>query len=268
VLKKNRLLEQQLAKIKVELSQKSLEVTKCVDELTETKKSLEQHKQLINRLEEDLSSKVNELENWTKTSLLTQPLFSSPTKELSLTFPTSSAQTQTQTHSHNINTNANTSGEIVQEIPNRSESFFLTTEAEPHSLVSSPTKSFRSLTSPHLNTSTNPSQSLLHIVCGQRDRLRQRLEDVEKEKISLQESLRQSLRQLEEVKADNLKLYEKLQYVISFKQKEQEEEIDENSTPSLASQTGTNALNNNSNSSSLTSLASNEESNNFTKKKS
>jgi len=272
VAKKNRVLETQLSKLKSEISQKSMELTKCLEELKETKKLFQQQQLITNRLENDLNSKVNEIENWATSSLLTPttPTLFNSSKDSGISLTSQNLHengTFIATRNNTISNNENSGNELFQE--NLNKSIFNKSDGDSShlSVPSTPTKVGNRSLSSNQTQSLDPSQSLLHIVCGQRDRLRQRVEDLEKEKNSIQESLRTSLRNLEEVKADNIKLYEKLQYVISFKQKDEQDDSDE----TITTFTNNNRNSETHNSSNMSThsdknISNSDDQNNFTKK--
>ena len=73
-------------------------------------------------------------------------------------------------------------------------------------------------TSPSPPSSCCSSSSLLHIVSGQRDRLRVRVEQLERELSDRQAALTEARSAKQQLQDDNVTLYEKLQYVKSFEQ--------------------------------------------------
>ena len=66
--------------------------------------------------------------------------------------------------------------------------------------------------------SADPAASLLRIVSGQRDRLRVRVEQLERELSDRQAALLEARAAKQQLQDDNVSLYEKLQYVKSFEQ--------------------------------------------------
>lgn len=60
--------------------------------------------------------------------------------------------------------------------------------------------------------------SMLQVICSQRDRFRQRLRETEEELRHLQEKNKSLTAELEKSKADNVKLYEKIRYVQDYTQ--------------------------------------------------
>ncbi|MCO5583113.1 hypothetical protein L7F22_037021 [Adiantum nelumboides] len=60
--------------------------------------------------------------------------------------------------------------------------------------------------------------SMLQVICSQRDRFRQRLRETEEELRLLQEKNRSLAAELEKCKTDNVKLYEKIRYVQDYTQ--------------------------------------------------
>lgn len=68
---------------------------------------------------------------------------------------------------------------------------------------------------------TNPDQdqnSMLKVICNQRDRFRSRLRETEEENRQLKEKIGLLTVELEKVKADNVKLYGKIRYVQDYSQ--------------------------------------------------
>lgn len=57
---------------------------------------------------------------------------------------------------------------------------------------------------------------MLEIVCGQRDRYKARLSDVERENDRLTKQIESARSELQNLRADNVKLYEKIRYLQSY----------------------------------------------------
>jgi homeobox protein cut-like len=79
-------------------------------------------------------------------------------------------------------------------------------------------------TTPHLDTrGSKDDKSILPIVMSQRDRFRQRNAELEERVRSLETSLQDSRSEIQSLKADNLKLYERLKFVHVWKEGQQQD---------------------------------------------
>lgn len=76
---------------------------------------------------------------------------------------------------------------------------------------------------PHLDTRGKDDKSILPIVMSQRDRFRQRNAELEERVRSLETSLQDSRSEIQSLKADNLKLYERLKFVHVWKEGQQQD---------------------------------------------
>jgi homeobox protein cut-like len=78
-------------------------------------------------------------------------------------------------------------------------------------------------TTPHLDTRGTNDKSILPIVMSQRDRFRQRNAELEERVRSLETSLQDSRAEIQNLKADNLKLFERLKFVHVWKEGQQQD---------------------------------------------
>lgn len=90
-------------------------------------------------------------------------------------------------------------------------------------MISSPRTPDGAIT-PHLDKNTGKEdKSILPIVMSQRDRFRQRNAELEERTRALQTSLQDARSEVQNLKADNLKLYERLKFVHVWKEQQQEQ---------------------------------------------
>lgn len=75
---------------------------------------------------------------------------------------------------------------------------------------------------PHLDKNGKEDKSILPIVMSQRDRFRQRNAELEERTRSLETTLQDTRAEVQNLKADNLKLFERLKFVHVWKEQQQE----------------------------------------------
>lgn len=78
-------------------------------------------------------------------------------------------------------------------------------------------------TTPHLDKNGKEDKSILPIVMSQRDRFRQRNAELEERTRTLETSLQDARSEIQNLKTDNLKLYERLKFVHVWKEQQQQE---------------------------------------------
>jgi homeobox protein cut-like len=76
---------------------------------------------------------------------------------------------------------------------------------------------------PHLDKNGKEDKSILPIVMSQRDRFRQRNAELEERTRTLETSLQDARTEIQNLKTDNLKLYERLKFVHVWKEQQQQE---------------------------------------------
>lgn len=76
---------------------------------------------------------------------------------------------------------------------------------------------------PHLEKSGKEDKSILPIVMSQRDRFRQRNAELEERTRALETTLQDTRTEVQNLKADNLKLFERLKFVHVWKEQQQQD---------------------------------------------
>ena len=195
LLQKNRRFEQELARVKAQLESVLEEHRVATEELSACKVQLAANSKLVRELEEDLAQANAEHANTMRNGKASSTVVHDNAQANTL-------QTILNANGDDDDTFAN-EDIVAMPLPSPSPK-----QAAP---VGSPTAA-----SGGNEQRQQQNASMLQIVIGQRDRFRERMQKLESESDKIKRQLERVVADANALKLDNVKLYEKLQYVRSY----------------------------------------------------
>mmetsp|Transcript_5360 Transcript_5360/g.13065 ORF Transcript_5360/g.13065 Transcript_5360/m.13065 type:complete len:683 (-) Transcript_5360:227-2275(-) len=191
ILQEARRLKAQITKNKVGWAECKEQLDTVTEELNETKKSLEEHKLLVGKLEDDLASAAQ------ATPRKAQPRRSSTTRLGGDSSKESAVDVE------NVNNDNDPDSQILSSALRGRELKNATNDSDNASKIE--------------EDDGTDQDAMLKIISCQRDRFRQRIQQLESEQITAHNMRKELQQQLRKLRAENITLYEKLQYVSSYR---------------------------------------------------